>query len=212
MTVSGRLQFEGTTAPPDLTRFRINLLAIQSPGEVSVGAPLATADANGAFTINGVTPGRYRLFASQPSPRPDTTWQIKYSMLAGRDTLDTPIELREGTDSAVITFTDRVTELAGIVQDGAGQPAPEYHVVVFSADKSQWGPQSRRIRSVRPGADGRYVFANMPPGDYLLTAVTDIEPGEWFDPALLEQLARAAIKVSIAEGEKKSQDLRLAAQ
>jgi uncharacterized protein (DUF2141 family) len=212
LTVSGTLEFEGTTAPPDRARFRVNLVAVQAPGEVSVGAPTATPDANGAFTIAGVTPGRYRLMASFPTPRPDTTWQLKSSMVAGRDTLDAPIDLREGTDGAVITFTDRVSELTGIIQDAAGQPAPEYHVVVFSADKSHWGPQSRRIRSVRPGADGKYLFANLPPGDYLLTAVTDIEPGEWFDPALLDQLARASIKVSLAEGEKKSQDLRLAAQ
>ncbi len=42
-----------------------------------------------------------------------------------------------------------------------------------------------------------------------MTAVTDMEQGEQFDPAFLEVLSRSAIAVAIAEGEKKTQDLRL---
>ena len=60
---------------------------------------------------------------------------------------------------------------------------------------------------VRPGV--KYVFANLPPGDYLMTAVTDLEQGEQFDPAFLDLLSRSAIVVAIAEAEKKTQDLRL---
>ena len=42
-----------------------------------------------------------------------------------------------------------------------------------------------------------------------MTAVTDIEPGEQFDPAFLDLLSRSSIAVAIAEGEKKTQDLRI---
>ena len=213
MVVAGRIQLEGTGGqPPDLSRIRINLQPVQSAGEVSLGLMQSQPDATGAFSIAGVTPGRYRLMAFIPSARPDTAWQLKSSVMFGRDTLDTPVDLREGTDGAVITFTDRVTELNGTIQDAGGQPAPEYHVVVFARDKAYWTAQSRRIRSARPAADGRYVIPNLPPGDYLMTAVTDIEPGEWFDPTLLESLSRSAIALTIGEGEKKTQDLRLAAQ
>ncbi len=213
MVVAGRIQLEGTSAqPPDLSRIRINLLPVQASGEVSFGQLQIQPDATGSFSIAGVTPGRYRLMASIPSPRPDSAWQLKSSVMFGRDTLDSPVDLREGTDSAVITFTDRTTELAGTIQDAGGQPAPEYHVVVFARDKAFWTAQSRRIRTVRPAADGKYVMPNLPPGEYLMTAVTDMEPGEWFDPAFLEMLSRSAIALTIGDGEKKTQDLRLAAQ
>lgn len=214
MLVSGRIQFEGTSAPPsDLSRLRINLLPVQSPGEVSLGQMQIQPDASGAFSITGVVPGRYRLMSAIPSPRPDTSvWQLKSSTIHGRDTLDFPIDLREGADNAIITFTDRTTELSGLVQDAGGQPAPEYHVVVFARDKTYWTPQSRRIRSLRPAADGKYTIPNLPPGEYLITAVTDMEPGEQFDPAVLELLARSAVTLTLGEGEKKTQDLRLAAQ
>jgi hypothetical protein len=71
-------------------------------------------------------------------------------------------------------------------------------------------PQARRIQSSRPGTDGKFTFRNLPPGDYRLTAVTDVEPGEWFDPAFLEQLLNASIPVILREGEKKVQDIKVA--
>ena len=112
-------------------------------------------------------------------------------------------------NGVVVTFTDRPADLSGTIQDANGQPAPEYFVVVFSADKTFWTAQSRRIQAKRPGSDGQFNFANLAPGDYLVGAVTDVEQGEWFDPAFLTQLAPAAIPVTIAEGERKRQDIRL---
>ena len=43
-----------------------------------------------------------------------------------------------------------------------------------------------------------------------MTAVTDVEPGEWYDPAFLAQLQQVSIPISLTEGERKTQDIRLA--
>jgi hypothetical protein len=213
MSVSGRIVFEGTATPPDVTRIRVSLTQPMVPGTVALGVASVAPDATGAFTIRGVAAGNYRLSANIPTLRTDTqTWQVKSATINGRDTLDSLIELRAGADDALITFTDKVTEITGAVQDSAGQPAPEYHILLFSADKSHWTSTSRRVRSVRPAADGRFQMSNVPPGDYLITAVNDIEPGEWSDPAVLDQLSRAAIALTIGEGEKKVHDLRLGGQ
>jgi len=67
-----------------------------------------------------------------------------------------------------------------------------------------------RIASSRPGTDGKFTFRNLPAGDYRLTAVTDVEPGEWFDPAFLGQLMNASIPVSLKEGDKITQDIKVA--
>ena len=212
LIVSGRVEFDGTGTPPDITRIRLSMMQPMSPGMVALGVSSVQPDASGAFTIRGITPGTYRLTASIPTLRTDTqAWQLKSSTINGRDTLDGVFELRAGADDAVVTFTDKATELTGTVQDAAGQPAPEYHIVVFSADKSHWVPTSRRIRYVRPGADGKFQVPNLPPGEYLVAAVNDIEPGEWFDPAVLDQLSRTAIALALVEGEKKVQDLKLGA-
>ena len=52
-------------------------------------------------------------------------------------------------------------------------------------------------------------FRGLPPGEYLVAAIDDIEPNEWFDPALLQRLLPTAFKIAIAEGEDKVQDIRL---
>lgn len=67
---------------------------------------------------------------------------------------------------------------------------------------------SRRILSTRPGSDGHFKFPNLPAGDYLIAAVTDVKPDEWYDPAFLAQLVGASTKVTLAEGEKRVQSLR----
>ena len=40
--------------------------------------------------------------------------------------------------------------------------------------------------------------------------VTDVEPGEWYDPAFLTQLAGVSIPIALGAGERKVQDIRLA--
>jgi hypothetical protein len=134
---------------------------------------------------------------------------IKGATIGGRDALDVPVDVRESTDAAAITFTDQVSDLSGLVLDSAGQAAPEYTIVVFARDRNHWTPTGRRIRSTRPAADGKYSMPALPPGEYLVTAVTDLEPGEQYDPAFLDVLSRAALPITIGEGEKKTQDLRL---
>lgn len=39
--------------------------------------------------------------------------------------------------------------------------------------------------------------------------MTDVEQGEWMDPAFLARVARAGMRLTLTEGEKKVQDLRL---
>jgi hypothetical protein len=110
----------------------------------------------------------------------------------------------------MLTFTDKTQELSGVIQDALGAPTADFTIVVFPADNRYWVPQARRIAAARPGTDGRFTFRNLPPGEYRMTAITDAEPGEWYDPAFLSQLASASIPVSIAEGQRKVQDIRLA--
>ena len=210
--VSGRLQFSGTLPPPDITRIRVQLMPVNTPGQVNVGVPPAQAAADGTFTIKGVAPGMYRVSAMIPGARPDSPgWTLASAIVDGREVLDAPYELRQSVQDAVLTFRDQVGELSGTLQDPAGRPAPDYYIVVFSADRAHWTPQSRRIRAMRPSAEGRFTVRNLPAGEYLVSAVTDIEDGEWYDPSMLQQLAAVSMKLTLAEGEKKVQDIQVGA-
>ena len=205
ITVAGRLVFAGAGKPPaDLTRVRVNLEAERSRTP-SLGVAAVMADAAGNFQIVGVLPGRYRLSATGAGG-----WFVRGATIGGRDSLDVAVEVGDrDVTGAEITFTDEQTEISGDLLDASGKPAPEYFIIIYPADRKYWLPQSRRIQSTRPGNDGKYRVQNLPPGDYLIAAVTDVQQNEWFDPAFLAQLVGASTKVVLAEGEKKVQSLRI---
>lgn len=227
MTVSGRLAFDGTKllAPTDFSRVRVMLTAVGTQDTEFGGLPNATVDASGRFTIVGVPPGRYSLRGTAPAGTGGPgvgaggalaaggsgNWILKSSVAGGRDTLDFPLEIGPNMNitDAVLTFADRTTELTGLLQDAQGAATSDYSIIIFPADSQYWVPQSRRIQSVRPGTDGRYTVRNLPPGDYALAAVTDVEPGEWFDPEFLRELIAASMRISLADGDRKTQDIRL---
>jgi protocatechuate 3,4-dioxygenase beta subunit len=207
--VSGRIAFEGTTVQPpaDLSRMRVNLQPVIAPGTSGelVTAAAGRVEADGKFTITSVVPGRYRLMASNPGEG----WFLGSSAIEGQDAIDFAVEIKGSVSSALVTFTDRRAELSGTVTDEKAQPVSDYTLIVFPADARYRTPQSRRIVSARPATDGRYSFRSLPPGDYRVAPVLDPEPGSWFDPAFLEELEKSSIRFSIAEGEKKEQNLRV---
>jgi protocatechuate 3,4-dioxygenase beta subunit len=207
VTVSGRVSFEGATAPPPgLTAVRALLRADTSPGGAAIGVAPATVAADGTFSFGGVAPGQYRLVLTRVG-----NWVARSAMLGGRDVLDEPFTVAS-TDvrDLAVAFTDRPAELSGVIQDANGHPAPEYAVIAFAADERYWTPQSRRVQMARPGSDGRFRFPNLVPGNYLLVALTDVEAGEWYDPEFLKTLQPSGIPIAIGEGEHRVQDFRVA--
>jgi hypothetical protein len=132
-------------------------------------------------------------------------------MVGGQETLDFPLDVtgeRDITD-AVLTVTDRTQELTGVLTDASGRPAVDYLILAVAADNRFWTPGSRRIVTTRPDTSGRYSFRSLPPGEYLLATVTDLEPGGEYDPEFLKTLAGASVRVSLIEGGKTTQDIRV---
>ena len=84
-----------------------------------------------------------------------------------------------------------------------------YSIVLFTTDKALWLPDARRVRAVRPATDGAFTIAGLPAGEYVIAAAEDVEPADLSDPAFLEHLLASALPMSLREGEKKRQDLRV---
>lgn len=225
MSVSGKIVFDGSSAPPaDVTKTRVSLTpppAGSSPLELAasmmLGGTLATVSADGTFVVKGVPPNKYRVTVTgqgvfMGQQMPGSAWTLKSAMFNGRDVSDLPFELRPNEDAAgmIVTFTDRPTEISGSVVDRAGRPAPGFPIVVFSTDRAYWTVGSRRIQQVRPSSDGKYKLSGLPAGEYYVCAVTDLDQGQLYDPSALDALAAGSFKITLADGEKKAQDLKLA--
>ena len=209
MTISGRLAAEAAGVDaPDLTRARLSLAPATTGSGMMIGGPVPTIDASGHFTLTGVVPGRYRLTASLSSPQ--ASWTAKSAILKGHDVLDVPFDVAPNEDisNATVTFTSLTQEVSGHLQDASGRPATDFTIVLFPADRTLW-TSTRRVKTARPGTDGQFVVGNVPAGDYRLAAVVDVAPGETSDPSFLDEVSATSIAVTLHEGEKKIQDVRL---
>jgi len=211
MTVSGRVTVAGVGADPpsDLSRARVTLMQVGNSNTVSMGVPSTQVDATGRFTFTGVTPGKYRFIGSLSSP--EANWVAKTVSAKGKDALDFPFDVlpNENVSDVVVTFTNQTQEISGALQDASGRPAPDFTVVVFPADRTYW-TATRRIRTTRPGTDGRFVLKGLPAGSYRLAALTGIAPGEANDPTFLEQIFAASLAITLRDGESKVQDRKIA--
>jgi hypothetical protein len=63
------------------------------------------------------------------------------------------------------------------------------------------------VAAVRTDAAGRYSIRNLPPGDYIVIASSDLEQNEWPDPSVLERLAPAGRRITIDESAISTVDL-----
>jgi hypothetical protein len=219
MTISGRIAVEGSAVdPPDLTRARVSLAPATTGNGVIIGGaflleekaggPGSTTDATSHFTLTGVVPGQYLLNASLSSPQ--ANWTAKSAIIKGHDALDVPFDVAPNEDlsNVTVTFTNLTQDVSGHLQDASGRPATDYTIVLFPADRALW-TSTRRVRTARPGTDGQFVVTNVPAGDYRLAAVVDVAPGETGDPSFLDEVSASSIAVTLHDGEKKIQDVRL---
>jgi hypothetical protein len=219
-TLTGTLLFEPhAVPPPDLTRVRIQVAPPLSAILLRTAIPdlhstMATVD--GSFMLPGIGPGDYTITASAPPAgrggSPDDRWMVKSIQWRGQDFTDGTISIAPGESASdvLITFTARSAEVVGTLLDSAGKPAGGYYILVFPVDRRQWIPASRRFRPPStPSADGKYRVAQLPAGDYYLAALTEFDPFDVYDEAFLEQLTAASIRVTLREGETKTQNLRI---
>ncbi|HEX5069559.1 MAG TPA: carboxypeptidase regulatory-like domain-containing protein [Vicinamibacterales bacterium] len=217
MTMTGRVEFKSANMRSSDPK-RVQLMLVPAPTgggpRISTSQPTMQIDETGKFTITGVVPGRYRLSGNAPIPAgsgPGAPWRLGSAVVKGRDILDFPLDVAPGDQltDVVVTFTDATQSIGGSLQDESGRPAPDYTIVVFAADKAYWTPSNRRVRTVRPGTDGRFTVANLPPGDYRMAAVVDLAPTDVNDPSFLEQIVGASFPITLGVGENKTQDLKI---
>jgi uncharacterized protein (DUF2141 family) len=223
-TFSGRIVFEGaaTSARPDPTAVRVQF-ATPGPafyriingavmGNTLTTVPPVIANADGTFTLRGIGPGTYTLLTFLPQAAADL-WTLAHATIGARDLLDAPVEVHPGDDlsGAVLTFSDRHTEISGTLQTASGVPAPEYVIVAIPADRALWQPGSRRLQIARPDTTGLFSIRDLPAGEYLVAAMTDLDPEDLSDADFLGQLAATAVHVTLADGGHTVQNLAIAA-
>lgn len=211
LTLSGRVVFDATSGVPSQIG-AIHVPPLQATNVTfATNASLPPIRFDGqSFVIDGIVPGIYRFLTPPRGIRtPIGRWWLKSFVLNGADLLDQELEIKENSDTAVVTFSDRASELSGTVQYLSGLAVRDEMVIAFSTDPRHWFYGSRRIAAVRPSEAGRYVVRNFPPGDYFVAATGELAQGEWYAATALKALSREATVVRVGADARVVHDLRL---
>jgi hypothetical protein len=215
-TASGRIVFEGT-APPPTSPGVVRVPIYNNEGQSCQGGQ-ATVAADWTFKAEGLS-GTCSA-AARPS---FGTWTVKSVMFRGQNLLDESFTFEPGQHygDVQILMTDRRSEILLRVSGDDGQITREFVAIAFSADRKRWPLYQRYIQTFSPtpqvppaafrpdsppvgpaglpaiAPSGRIV--GLPPGEYYVIAVDDIEYEDSLDPFVLEKLAVAATRIVLPD-------------
>jgi protocatechuate 3,4-dioxygenase beta subunit len=201
-SVSGRIVFAEPTRRALQNEIGIEL----SPVDAQSDGVRTTIAADGTFTLRDVPPGTYEVRVEGLAP----DWHVKSAMSTGADAIDVGLEVPPDRDINDLTIDVRTrgARLSGRLMDATSTASGGYKVILFAEDERLWRASSRVIAEDIE-ADGTFAFDGVRSGSYRLAVMQAVEPDEWRDPELLRRARMTAIAVTLAEGEHKSQIVRI---
>ena len=212
VTASGRVTYQGQGAPKATLQVIAAPPAGAGPSGMLINARARIGGRvaeDGTFELRGLAGPQMIRVQGTPAG-----WGLKSITLNGADITDEPYDFKPGSNvnGLIVTLTDRLTEVTGMVRDARGQPLTDYVVVAFPEDSKLWGAQSRYVQTSRPNQNGTFSVRGLPAGRYLAAVVPALENGLQSDPSILEQLRAGAHSFSIAEGQLVNLNLEMPAQ
>jgi hypothetical protein len=203
VSIAGQVVLEDGSSPR-ATAMRVS--AQPSPRAMYFGhTASATIAADLRFTLDDLFgPVQVRLAG------PPAGYAVKNVMLGGTDITDTYTEFKPGDSGRLqIVLTSRIGSLEGTATGDGGDA--EGFVLLLPQDRAAWTLRSARTRTV-PLRSGRFSIDGLLAGTYYAVALSrpavTLPPDA--GPEALEPLVKLATMVVVAEGEKRTVDLRMA--
>jgi hypothetical protein len=210
LTISGHVAYPSALEPSPRLGVQVRLIPTNASYVKGVPAPQRVFSAGADGRFEGSLPaGPYRADVAAVG-LPDG-WTVESVRVGDHDLLDLPLTILEPISDVVVTIASQRTEIAGVLRHPDGTPEPGVLMIAFATDRRYWTTGARRIQAVRPDPAGRYTFGGLPPGDYLVAAVTEFDTSGGIGPDVLEPLVAAGTAVSLERGEQRGLDFTVGA-
>ena len=208
VTVRGRFEYVGSVRKVTERRNGVTMSPVSVALLYSNGS--AGPSPNGAFEIPNIIPGRYAVLPTGAVPG----WKMGSVTMGGADITDLALVVGpNGVSDLVITMTDALpATIEGTAVLKPGESFADFQVCVFTADRRYWAepfPAVRRFWAARLSASASFTITGIPSGEYYVAVRAHQELGgnapslDWMEDTVLEELARTAERVSVADGETK---------
>lgn len=152
-----------------------------------------------------------RRGAGERTARSDDRGQYEFSDLeAGKYLLSVTRNgfLPEQLSGVEVRVSPNGSRISGVVQsEEDGKAVDGATVLVFAADPRQRGSFSRFTRTTQTDQAGRYSLQGLPPGEYLVCALVEHEPGRESEPQYLDGLEGESAVIDLSAGEMSSKTL-----
>jgi protocatechuate 3,4-dioxygenase beta subunit len=201
--IQGVLKVEDAPAVR-LEQFGVHLVSEEdSSVRVPGGGPNVRGD--GAFTLEGVPEGRYRL---RLVGVPEGLY-LKSAYLGPQNVMDSNLAIARGgaPPKLQVVLSGTGGQVSGIVKSRDDLRVRGAVVVLVPAPALR--DQPALFKMVRSDAYGQFHFVGIRPGDYAVLAWQEIEPGLWQDPLFLRSFERLAVAVRVAEASTPTVELRV---
>jgi hypothetical protein len=195
VNVVGRLSVDGVASSDILSTLTGVRIQLQSdPVIPTLGVSPASPEADGSFTVAGMTAGTYRLTVAG-LPR---NMYVKAARFGGADVFNGGLRI-EGDPRGALEIVVGATpgSLDATVTNETQKPEPGVTVVLVP-DPSQ----VKRIdmyRNATTDASGKVRWDSVIPGDYRIYAWEDVESGAWTDPEFMRNYDGRGTAVHIDE-------------
>jgi hypothetical protein len=202
VAVTGHVTLQGRTMAPDDPALLVQLSGIQARGSCCAAARVG---ADGAFTINNVTPRDYRLRVMQAG----RTFWVRSVRFGGDEMAESLVRI--GADASgrelEIVLDTKTSTLDALVQDANQHPLAG--VLVIAVPPADRRDRPAAYRSATTGADGHAHLDGLAPFEYSLFASEGVAASDWQDPAILQRYAGRGTAVKFQEGESRTVTLRI---
>lgn len=179
---------------------RIEVLRFTAGSDVTTALIDATTR---RFRMTGLGPGPLQV-AGEANGRPVAT-----ILMNDLDLIDTGLSMALSDDDLELDLTvhDKMGQLAGRI-DSEGREMKWLSAMIVSTDQRYWTRQSRRVKYVPIGEDGRLPAVDLPPGQYAVAVFQGLTSDHARDQQWLALALQTGVRATVVGGETTQLTLR----